>query len=179
MTHSILPQGFKFQIQQIAISYSEKGKKILTDFGLDEWVADNVKAKGSVWPNAREQENAARLQFNYQAGGRDEAAGKPLELELINYENGHNYLHSIYGYTEFRDFSVVAHIGMHVTEEELAKVDEYFTSIGIIVAQRVNTFEHTNDHIKGKREYTYVIYDTSREIGTCMKFIVRRDIEQK
>lgn len=159
----------KFQIQQIALCPKDptRARRLLEDLGLEDWLFDNVHATGVV--RGAMAENHAHLQFNYQAGtGADEAAGKSLELEILNYPNGHNWME--------KNGPSVSHIGMHCTSEELEQFREYFAYNGIGVAQEVQTLAHTNPAIKDSRRYQYAIFDTKDILGVDLKFIVRRDI---
>jgi len=102
----------KFEIQQIALNApdSDVAIEILRDLGLTSWVTDVVTATGAI--NGSNGTNIAELNFNYQAGsGSDVEAGKPLELEVLNYTKGNNWL-------ENRPHCV-SHLGMHVTNDEL------------------------------------------------------------
>lgn len=156
----------KFQIQQIALNApgSQTAIDLLTDLGLTEWVNDTVKAQGYVF--GKTGANVANLNFNYQAGdGNDVQASKALELEVLEYTQGANWL-------DERPTNV-SHLGMHVTNEQLLAYRAYFGSKGIGVAQEVMTNEHTNEAIKDSRRYNYVIFDTYEILGVDLKFIVR------
>jgi len=166
-TASIKPP--KFKIQQVALfPYDAKrAKKLLCDLGLDQWTLDTVKANGQVF--GRDAENTAELHFNYQAGnGADEAAGKPLELEILDYTEGDNWMEE-----NSSSLDSVSHLGMHCTAAELEQFRSYFAAEGIAVAQEVITQSHTNPVIDGQRRYNYVIFDTRDIIGVDLKFIVR------
>lgn len=155
-----------FKIEQIALCPKDPGlaRQILADLGLTEWSVDNVFAYGEVY--SKPGGNVALLQFNYQAGnGTDEGADKPLELEVLHYEHGPNWMQG-------RENSV-SHLGMHVTAEQLLHFRSYFESKGIRVAQEVFTKSHTNPHIATSRRYNYCIFDTHQLIGVDLKFIVR------
>lgn len=156
----------KFQIQQIALNApnNQSAIDLLTDLGLVEWTLDTVQAQGYVF--GRTGANTADLAFNYQAGdGNDNDASKPLELEVLKYQNGANWLSE-------RPVNV-SHLGMHVTNEQLLQYRAYFSSKGIGVAQEVMTNSHTNEAIKDTRRYNYVIFDTYEILGVDLKFIVR------
>lgn len=156
----------KFQIEQIALcpKNPELARKLLSDLGLTEWFCDNVHANGIVRDKAGE--NDALLQFNYQAGsGADFEAGKPLELELLHYTNGENWMTAAP--------NTVSHFGMHVDEKTIEEFRAYFKEQGIGVAQEVFTESHTNEKIKDSRRYHYVIFDTREILGVDLKFIVR------
>lgn len=159
----------KFKIEQIAICPANptKARKLLDDLGLSEWFHDNVHAAGIV--RGVPGENHAHLQFNYQAGnGADATAGKPLELEILHYTDGHNWM--------TKNGPSVSHLGMHVNAEELEQFRAYFYENEIGVAQEVNTMSHTNPSIKDSRRYQYVIFDTKDILGVDLKFIVRKDL---
>lgn len=158
-----------FKIEQIALApgYSAqcaKAHKLLSDLGLTEWNRDTVNARGRVFGD--DGENVAELAFNYQAGNGNDPQGKPLELEVLRYIDGDNWLDS-------RETGTVSHLGMHVTTEQLADFRAYFEGEEIAVAQEVVTDSHTNPAIAGKRRYNYVIFDTKDIIGVDLKFIVR------
>lgn len=161
----------KFSIQQIAICPTNPtlARELLIDLGLTDWISDNVHAAGVA--RGVIGENHAHLQFNYQAGsGKDEEANKPLELEILHYTNGHNWM--------AKNPNTVSHLGMHCTSEELELYRKYFYSKGIGIAQEVNTLAHTNPAIKDSRRYQYAIFDTKDILGVDLKFIVRKDIEK-
>lgn len=158
-----------FKIEQIALCPANPtlARRLLEDLGLTEWFADNVHAKGVV--RGATGENHALLQFNYQAGnGSDSGAGKPLELEVLHYTNGNNWM--------TKNGPSVSHLGMHVTAEQLEEFRAYFYHNGIGIAQEVNTLAHTNPVIKDTRRYQYAIFDTKDILGVDLKFIVRKDI---
>jgi hypothetical protein len=153
----------KFIVEQIAICPRLPAAAIhlLKDLGLRDWVHDVVAAHGTVFDDPGE--NVAMLAFNYEA-----SSAKPLELEVLNYTHGPNWM--------MRSPNTVSHLGMHVTEEELAEFDKTFKEHGIKIAQEVFTDSHTNPAIKDSRRYHYRIYDTRRLLSVDLKFIVRRDI---
>jgi hypothetical protein len=161
----------KFRIEQIALAPANTGRaiKLLSDLGLTDWFKDNVVASGHVY--GVPGQNSALLQFNYQAGNGNDPAGKPLELEVLKYVDGNNWLN-------YRPDNTTSHLGMHVTSEELYAFQKYFEREGIPVAQAVWTDAHTNPAIAGKRFYNYVIFDTHQIIGVDLKFIVRHDVTQ-
>lgn len=150
----------KFQIEQIAICPRdpELAKRFLCALGLDDWVHDEVAASGIPG------KSTAQLAFNYQVGGGD---GKPLEFEILHYTSGDNWM----AHCPPR----VSHLGMHVTEEELAKFDRVMRAWSVPIAQAVSTTSHSNPAIAGKRWYKYVIYDTFPILGVDLKFIVRKE----
>lgn len=160
----------KFRIEQIALApvNTARAIKLLSDIGLTEWFKDNVVARGHVY--GVPGENSALLQFNYQAGNGNDPAGKPLELEVLKYVDGNNWLRT-------RPDNTTSHLGMHVTAGELRAFRDYFEAEGIPVAQEVFTQAHTNPNIAGKRKYNYVIFDTFQIIGVDLKFIVRFDVQ--
>ncbi len=170
----------KFQIQQIAIFPADpvRAVELLTDLGLTDWVEDLVKAKGKVF--GRPVDSDGHLRFNYQAGGADPEASKPLELEVLDYPGG-AILEGDDENINWMDYqglrNSVSHFGMHVTAEELDQFHVYFASKDIKVAQAVDTYSHTNEYIANSRRYTYVIFDTRDILGVDLKFIVRRPLE--
>lgn len=171
----------KFQIQQIAIFPADpvRAVKLLTDLGLDEWVEDIVNSTGQVF--GQEVESLGHLRFNYQAGGADPEAQKPLELEVLDYPSIHSAARGDenMNWMDYQGLrNSVSHLGMHCSEEELQQFRDYFSAEGIEVAQEVNTNAHTNPHIANSRRYTYVIFNTRDILGVDLKFIVRRNIEQ-
>lgn len=174
----------KFQIQQIALSIpdAQRAQDFLAKIGLTEWFHDHVVARGYVFKDDpykgsnHEQVNEADLRFNYQAGnGADEGASKPLELEILDYRSGDNWISENTCQDDAHD-NQVSHLGMHVSAEELVQWRDFFAAEGVQVAQEVNTESHTNPVIKDSRRYNYVIFDTRGIIGVDLKFIVRKDI---
>jgi hypothetical protein len=164
----------KFKLDQIALCPKNHNlaRKLLVDLGLTDWVLDDVHAAGVVRGVACD--NHALLQFNYQAGGTldDDGHGKPrpLELEILHYTSGHNWME--------KNPNTVSHLGMHVTDEQLEQFRAYFSYHGIGVVQEVNTLAHTNAHIKDERWYHYAIFDTKDILGVDLKFIVRHMIQK-
>ncbi|QBQ72377.1 glyoxalase/bleomycin resistance protein/dihydroxybiphenyl dioxygenase-like superfamily protein [Serratia phage MTx] len=174
----------KFQIQQIALSIpdAQRAQDFLAKIGLTEWFHDHVVARGFVFKDDpykgshHEEVNEADLRFNYQAGtGADEGASKPLELEILDYRRGDNWISENVGQDDAHN-NQVSHLGMHVSAEELVQWRAFFAAEDIQVAQEVNTESHTNPAIKDSRRYNYVIFDTRGIIGVDLKFIVRKDI---
>jgi hypothetical protein len=152
----------KFKIEQIAISVGSRASamNLLFDIGAKDWHLDTVSAVGKVF--GKDGQNTANLAFNYEI-----CEGK--EFEVLEYTSGPNWIAA-------SDVApCVSHFGMHCTQEELDRWIEFFDEQGIKIAQAVETVQHTNPVIAGKRWYTYVIFDTRRIIGTDLKFIVRRD----
>lgn len=163
-----------FKIEQIALSIPDAvaAQEFLEKIGLTEWFHDHVVASGAVFGQGN-LTNHADLRFNYQAGnGSDSGAGKPLELEILDYTKGVNWIEEN---IDNGDASAdqVSHLGMHVTAEELLEWRAFFQNEGVEVAQEVITDTHTNPHIAGQRRYNYVIFDTRAIIGVDLKFIVR------
>jgi hypothetical protein len=160
----------QFRIEQIAIApkNTDRAIKLLSDLGLTDWFKDNVVAGGKVF--GVEGCNSALLQFNYQSGNGNDPAGKSLELEVLKYVDGNNWLRR-------RPENTVSHLGMHCSAEELADFRAYFNREGISVAQEVITQAHTNPFIKDERRYNYVIFDTVDIIGVDLKFIVRLNMD--
>jgi hypothetical protein len=127
-----------------------------------------AKASGEVY--GIPGENHALLQFNYEATagveiGKVSADAKPLELEVLHYTDGRNWM--------ARQPNTVSHLGMHVTGAELEEFRRYFFGKGIGIAQEVVTQGHTNPHIRDSRRYHYVIFDTRSILGVDLKFIER------
>lgn len=155
----------KFFIEQIALCppNPEKAKWLLSELGLDQWTEDHVRADGAVFGVSGS--NEADLAFNYQ---NTRAADKPLELEVLHYTTGPNWMAG--------RGPAVSHIGMHCTAEELDAFRRKFADMGIRVAQEVFTRSHTNPFLlETGRKYQYVIFDTKDILGTDLKFIVRRE----
>lgn len=152
-----------FKIEQIAI-YMPNGSgaaaaHLLRSIGAKNWVHDVVTANGRVF--GEPARNVAELSFNYESG--------PIELELLNYTEGANWM-------QFHELPTISHFGMHCSAEELAQWRNFFASFGINVAQEVDTESHTNPAIAGKRSYKYVIFSTRDVLGVDLKFIVRKDV---
>jgi len=155
----------KFFIEQIALCppNPELARSMLTALGLNEWVHDHVVAGGKVF--GEPGKNEADLSFNYQ---NTRPEGKPLELEVLHYTTGPNWVAG--------RAPIVSHLGMHCTAEELDKFRRKFADMGVRVAQEVFTESHTNPFlIEQNRKYQYVIFDTRAILGTDLKFIVRRE----
>lgn len=152
----------KFKIEQLALNPKDPGLAVaLMDvLGMTEWVHDAARAKGKVY--GEPAESVADLSFNYDS--------KPLELELISYRSGNNWLQA---HNERPAASVASHIGMHVTNEELDAWRVKLAALKINVAQEVVTIAHTNPNVPPHRRYLYVIFDTRDIIGLDLKFIVR------
>lgn len=164
----------QFKIEQIALfpSNSVSAREFLSDLGLSDWFHDNVVAKGEVFGDGGK--NDAHLSFNYQAGnGSDKDAGKPLELEILDYTSGDNWMDRGIDGGDVAWCGAVSHLGMHVTEEQLIEFDAVMRKHSIATAQSVVTQSHTNPAIKDSRRYKYVIYDTRFLLGVDLKFIVR------
>lgn len=165
----------QFKIEQIALypENSVRARAFLAKLGMSEWFHDDVVARGSVFTE-KDCENTAHLAFNYQAGnGSDADAAKPLELEILDYREGENWMDVMTDSGEVGWPGAVSHLGMHVTEEQLIEFDQVMRDESIEIAQSVVTQSHTNLAIKDSRRYKYVIYDTRFLIGVDLKFIVR------
>jgi hypothetical protein len=158
----------KFKIEQIAICPKDPAAAIelLTELGAAEWARDHVISDGHVF--GIKGRNEADLAFNY-AMDEHEGNPKPLEFEVLNYTNGHNWMDNA------ERQNSVSHLGMHCSAEELVEFKKFFLARGIRVAQEVFTDTHTNPVIAGKRWYNYCIFDTKGILGVDLKFIVRRD----
>jgi hypothetical protein len=164
----------QFKIEQIALYPQDTvaARAFLADLGLSEWVHDTVVANGIVFDDVGR--NTAHLSFNYQSGnGSDTEAGKPLELEVLEYVEGRNWMDLSIEGGETGRFGGVSHLGMHVTVDQLMEFEHVMRKHEIPIAQRVTTESHTNEHIKDSRRYQYTIYDTRHLIGVDLKFIVR------
>lgn len=151
----------KFKIEQIAFAPSdpEAARELLVEMGLTDWVVDNVTASGYV--DGEPMVNSAILQFNY------DASPEKLELELLNYQTGPNWLNQPCN-------SKASHIGMHCTVDELLHWRRFFAVRNIPIVQEVFTTNHTNEYlVNNGRKYHYVIFKTSHLIGVDTKFIVR------
>lgn len=154
----------KFVFEQLAIcppaGKREEALQLLQDIGLcDKFVMDNVTAVGEVFGEVGK--NIAELAFNYSS--LDQAR----EFEVLSYMAGPNWMES-------HDPSV-SHFGMHCSAEELEQWRAFFFERNIKIAQEVRTLQHTNPTIKGRRWYTYVIFDTRPILGVDLKFIVRME----
>lgn len=150
----------QFKIEQLALNPSDPDKafNLMNVLGLQSWSHDQASAQGEVF--GVPGKNVADLSFNHERPG--------LELEIINYRSGNNWLDE-HNY----DGSVASHIGMHCTAEELEAWRTKLAQLGIKVAQEVVTFDHTNPNVPEGRRYRYVIFDTRDIIGMDIKFIVR------
>lgn len=154
-----------FKIEQVALYPKDPraAKELLSAMGMAEWAHDHVTASGDVRERAFGVRNEADLEFNYNG-----LTGNARELEILHYTSGTNWMAD--------QMPRASHIGMHVTEEELAEWFKFFGSRGIGVAQEVHTEQHTNPVIAGKRKYHYAIFDTYDILGVDVKFIVRHDV---
>lgn len=163
----------KFFIEQVALCPRDPAAAIelLKAIGMHEWAQDIVVARGKV--HGSSTTSVAALAFNYEAtrgfGPDTEADGstrKPLEVEVLHYEAGRNWM---------EDYEpAISHLGMHCSAPELQEWRRRFAAMDIAVAQEVYTQSHTNPHIAGQRWYQYVIFDTRAILGVDLKFIVRR-----
>jgi hypothetical protein len=155
----------KFIIEQVALCPKDPAAAIelLSAIGLSEWARDHVVANGRVYDAPGR--NHADLAFNYQA-----TSDKPLELEVLHYTDGPNWMAA--------NGPSASHLAMHVTNDELIDWEKLFSARGIGIAQSVFTESHTNPVIAGKRSYNYVIFSTREILSIDLKFIVRRDIAQ-
>ena len=162
--------SFKFKFEQIALSIDpsrrQRALNLLADLGITEWHEDEVVATGTVGePEIRQ--NTAHLAFNYQA-----TSDKPLELELLEYTQGVNFVSE--AKVKHGAQAIATHIGMHVTEEQLEnEVRPIFERFMIGTSQEVKTDSHTNPAIKDSRRYQYTIFATRDLLGIDLKFIVR------
>lgn len=152
----------RFKIEQLALNPKDPGLAFLLmeALGLKDWVHDAASAQGQVFGEAAE--SVGQLSFNYDS--------KPLELELLSYSSGRNWLEA---HNATPPASVASHIGMHCSAEELEHWRAKLAAFKINVAQEVTTTRHTNPNIPAGRTYRYVIFDTRDIIGLDLKFIVR------
>lgn len=155
----------KFRIEQVALypRDPEAAKELLSAIGAGEWAEDHVTALGAVFGVAGQ--NEADLNFEY------DLLGHGNELEVLHYTEGPNWMDLRGNVDPHR----VSHLGMHCSADDLEQWRQFFDDRGIKVAQEVNTVEHTNPVISGKRWYNYVIFDTNDILGVDLKFIVRHD----
>lgn len=162
--------GFKFKFEQIALSVDPLRRAValalLDELGITDWHEDHVNATGTVGGESVHK-NTAHLAFNYQA-----TSEKPLELELLQYTNGFNFVDD--AKDMHRADAIATHIGMHVTAEQLEnEVRPIFERFMIKTSQEVKTDSHTNPAIKDSRRYQYTIFATRDLLGIDLKFIVR------
>ncbi len=152
----------QFKIEQIALAptLADRARHLLEDMGLTEWVTDTVRATGTV--GDMHCSNVANLAFNYESGGKD------LELEILEYVSGPNWMS--------KHPTCVSHLGMHCAAEELEEWKIFFNERGIFVAQEVFTDDHTNQYlVDNRRTYHYCIFNTRWILGVDIKMIVRID----
>lgn len=139
----------------------EQFKRDLCDtYGLsDQWIEDNVKAKGFVFPfHGIVAENVARLQFNYNKEG--------MEFEVIEYLGGPNFLDKF--------TNPISHFGIHMDSDEEFKKHFEWMYHNFQLVQHVHTIEHSNPYLIEKgRTYEYAIFNTIALNGTCTKLIRR------
>lgn len=158
-------------IDQIAV-YSENPEKLMQTFndifGCTEWVKDTVVAKGMVG-ELKEVTNKANLYFNYQLMN--------CEFEILKYIEGENW-HKYKGrLTKIsRENCFLSHVGIHT--ENMEEMKWKLIEKGFRIIQEVETQSHTNENIKGKRWYKYVIFDTRDALGFDLKFIERILLEK-
>lgn len=158
----------RFHIEQFAIAPKDvrAAKELLSAMGATQWTLDNVHAVGEVFD--KPVKNEADLHFNYQLG-----SDKTLEFEILDYTLfSENWLEGcgVPG-------SLVSHLGMHCSADDLVEWRKFFAGRGIGVAQEVLTQSHTNPAIKDSRRYQYVIFDTRDILGVDLKFIVRKEVQ--
>jgi hypothetical protein len=152
----------KFEQIAIAVANSEAAEQWKKDAGLDnsEWSSDVVVAEGYVQGFSEPCVNTAHLQFCYDNG---------MELELIYYVEGHNYLEHCMNYNHGMVPPFVSHIGSHVDS-----IEEEKQKLGFPVLQEVTTISHTNPFlVNNKRQYKYCIFDTMGNLGFNLKLIER------
>lgn len=174
-----MERDVKFFIEQIALCPRDPAaaKDLLAALGLSDWVEDTVRARGVTF--GLPSESVANLSFNYGATRgvtsydpvertADAAPAKPLEVEVLHYASGANWMQA--------HPPSVSHLGMHVSADELHGFSQILINRGHRVAQQVRTQSHTNPAIAGKRFYDYVIFDTRDALGVDLKFIVRHGL---
>jgi len=151
----------KFKIEQIALNPKDPGRAfaLMGLLGLHDWSHDQATAVGEV--HGESGSNVANLSFNHET--------PDVELEIINYRSGENWLSKHNG-----NSSVASHIAMHVPEPVLEQWRTKLALFGVKVAQEVVTTSHSNPAVPQGRHYKYVIFDTRDIIGLDLKFIVRR-----
>jgi hypothetical protein len=160
-----VPNMFAYPaVDQIAVYSSDPNRviRILNHiFGTpdESWVKDTVEATGFV--DDEPASNKANLCFNYSL------VKYGLEFEVLSYIEGQNWL------TRHENKTGFSHLGMHVTEDEMAIFKKRAESVGIDVVQSVETDSHTNPAIKDTRRYKYVIFGTRHLLGFDLKLIVR------
>jgi hypothetical protein len=164
--------NMRFEIEQIAICPPDPAAalELLRAIGATFPVEDEVIALGKVF--GVEGSNVADLYFDYNTSPiLSEAA--PLELEILNYKHGPNWM----DLRQNADPHRVSHLGMHCSAADLVEWRKLFAERGIEVAQEVVTQSHTNEVIKDERRYNYVIFDTHAILGVDLKFIVRLNMD--
>lgn len=137
--------------------------------GLDGsgWTHDEVITRGVV--NGRDQSyTKANLFFHYGAG---------IELEVLEYVSGHNWLKDKNKLDIPNNFAFSpkpSHIGMHVDEKQMEEWKDRMAFYGIEIAQEVFTINHTNNFlVETGRKYHYVIFNTEASLGFDFKLIRR------
>lgn len=156
----------RFPIQQVAIYTTIRPHELQNSlnvlFGLkDNWVEDDVIADGEVWGEPV-YHLRAKLMFQYNL-----IPG--VEFEILYYEN---FEQSWLARRSPREAIGLSHMGLHVesVEDSITLVREVY---GFKIAQKVRTHVHSNPAIAGKREYTYVIFDSRERLGFDLKLIQR------
>lgn len=132
------------------------------------WVEDEVVARGYVRADPaslnptpdRNQENTAKLLFNYDMG---------VEVEILRYTEGRNYA-DVGGV----ESGHLCHIGAHVEKgKQLPEALANWT-LACPIIQQVETLTHTNPFlVETGRKYRYTIYDTKDILGVYFKVIER------
>lgn len=154
------------RIEQIAIG-CKNPKEIMQNLrevlGIKDWINDQVIAKGSVF-GENNYSNCADLNFNYELG--------PFEFELLKYESGINW-HSHPKQDGCDGETFLSHLGIHIDDpDEFNRITSNLSK-RFEVAQDVTTTSHTNEEIKDKRRYHYVIFDSRKALGFDLKLIQR------
>lgn len=153
----------ELRIEQLALAPADPhaAYELLHQMGAVVWVHDMVTAEGEV--RGREARNVAHLAFDYKL------ANKPVELELLDYKDGPNWLQA------YPSQSMVSHLGMHCTEEELVEWKAFFAERDLHIVQEVDTIAHTNEELNEiGRRYHYCIFGTRGILGVDIKMIVRK-----
>ena len=158
-----------FIIEQVALCPPDPAAAIelLEALGAAFDARDHVVAEGEVF--GQRGTNEADLAFDYEMALEPRETHKRLELEVLTYTSGPNWM----DLRPDADPHRVSHLGMHCSADELVAYREFFADRGIGVAQEVVTQSHTNSHIADSRRYNYVIFDTHAILGVDLKFIVR------
>lgn len=164
----------KFKVEQVALAPRLPGaaQALFEAMEMEHFVHDVVTAEGQVF-DRQEVSNTAELTFCYDTLG--------TELEILNYVEGDNWLRHIpQPKSDIQPLqSIVSHLGMHCSEEDLAEWKKFFAERGVRIAQEVFTSNHESEYLKRVgRKYHYTIFDTRGILGVDLKFIVRIDADK-